>query len=275
MGGHFGHFERDETPLHGFSRLFTEFNLQPRDASSILDIKQRGFYKGGYFAFPPPSPKENGQTVSPDTSDTHDQLHGRAPLPHFENASHQNSPAMDGNVAENDEVEQRQMIERQKRLEKEREVATHGEIEWVRSGGVLRDAQGRRDKVHTDRIRYEIRLQKREKLLKERWEMYERKWGALLASDDRVSFKDMPWPLQRCPSSVGDLTFKAISDFLLEPLEIRTNTVTKRERIRTSLLRWHPDKMSSVLCRVVEEDVGIVREGVGAVFMCLKSMKEN
>jgi hypothetical protein len=70
MGGHFGHFERDETPLHGFSRLFTEFNLQPRDASPILDIKQRGFYKGGYFAFPPPSPKENGQIVSPDTSDT-------------------------------------------------------------------------------------------------------------------------------------------------------------------------------------------------------------
>jgi hypothetical protein len=275
MGGLFGNFERDETPLHGFSRLFAEFNLQPHDASSILDIKQRSFSKGGYFAFPPPSPKENGQIISPDTFETHDQLRGHALLPHSENASHQNLPAIDGNVAENDEVEQRQMAERQKRLEKEREVATHGEIEWVRSGGVLRDAQGRRDKVRTDHIRHEIRLQEREKILKERWEMYERKWGILLASEDCVSFKDMPWPLQRCPSSVEDLTFKAISDFLLEPLEIRTNTVTKRERIRTSLLRWHPDKMSSVLCRVVEEDMDIVRGGVGAVFMCLKSMKAN
>jgi hypothetical protein len=178
-------------------------------------------------------------------------------------------------MVEEDEEEQRKIDERLKRLEKEREVATLGEFEWVRSGGVLRDGQGRRDKVRTDSIRQEIRLQEREKLLMDRWEIYERKWGALLAADDPVSFRDMPWPLPTCPSTVEELAFAAISDFLLDPLGVRTNKVTKRERIRTSLLRWHPDKMSSILCRVVEDDVDIVREGIGAVFTCLKCMKEK
>jgi len=270
MGGHFDDFQRDETGLHSFSRLFAEFHVQTRDVSPILDNEQGGISNGGYFAFPPPSPY--GRIPFAGTSEAGSS---RAPPHHSGSASYRGIHATEEEAVKIDGEEQRQMTERQKRLEKEREVETHGEIEWVRSGGVLRDAQGRRDKVRTDSIRQEIRLQEREKLLTDRWEMYERRWCSLLASDDPVSFKNVPWPLQTCPSSVADLTFVAISDFLLEPLEVRTNTVTKRERIRTSLLRWHPDKMSSVLRRVAAEDVDIVREGIGAVCMCLKSMKEN
>ncbi|KAG5220669.1 mitochondrial carrier domain-containing protein [Salix suchowensis] len=43
------------------------------------------------------------------------------------------------------------------RLEREQAEATQGEFDWVRSGGILRDARGRRDKVRTEAIRTEIR----------------------------------------------------------------------------------------------------------------------
>jgi len=278
MSSLFGDFPVGDTNQNDFSNLFAEFDLHARGASPALDIKQGNFTTGGYFVFPPLSPKVDERI--PFAREANEQKPSQAPSDHSGKASHKITHESkhadeDAETVEENREKQRQKNERQKRLEKEREVASIGEIEWVRSGGVLRDAQGRRDKVRTESIRQEIRLQEREKLLTERWRVYEAKWRALLTEEGPVFFKDMPWPIQTCPSAVEDLTFVAISDFLLEPLEVRTNTITKRERIRTSLLRWHPDKMSSILCRVVEEDVDIVREGIGAVFMCLKRMKEN
>ena len=128
--------------------------------------------------------------------------------------------------------------------------------------------------MRTERIRQELRLQVEEQLLMERWKAYEAHWRVLLVSNGPVTFGDLPWPLQSTPGPVNvqQLTQAAISEFLLAPLRVRTNTVTQKERIRASLLRWHPDKLASVLRRVVEEDVDNVREGVGAVFMCLKAL---
>ena len=268
---------RSSTVKDDFSRLFAEFELHTREGSPDLDIKQGRFATGGYFVFPPPSPIVVGPdpfvgAFATDATEARSRPSGKGSHINTHGGEHSDG---DTETAEENVEEQRRVDERRKRLEKEREVATIGEFEWVRSGGVLRDAQGRRDKVRTESIRQEIRLQEREKVLTERWGDYEELWRVLLMEDSPIFFKDMPWPLPTCPSGVDDLTFAAISDFLLEPLQVRTNIITKRERIRSSLLRWHPDKMSSILCRVVDEDVDIVREGIGAVFMCLKRMKEN
>ena len=262
-----GLFSNKEADLHS---PFAKFNLQTRNTSPS---------PRGYFAFPPPSAKGDDHIIFARTSDTNEQIHGQARPRYSGNAINQNTHdnefvEKDAYAMEQDEEERRQADGKRKRLEKEKELATFGEFEWVRSGGVLRDERGRRDKVRTDSVRQEIRLQEREKLLTDRWEIYEGKWHALLKADDPISFKDLPWPVPARPLAVEDLTFAAISDFLLEPLEVRTNTVTKRERIRTSLLRWHPDKMSSILCRVVEDDVDLVREGIGAVLTSLKRMKD-
>lgn len=169
---------------------------------------------------------------------------------------------------------QRDAQVRQERLERERAEALVGEMDWVRAGGSLRDANGRRDVVRTEQLRAEIRLQDEEKRLMAQWDAYEARWRALLASSSTVSFRDVPWPTPTAPSSVDELTNAAIADFIFGPLQVRKNTITRRERIRASLLRWHPDKVYSILVRTVEEDTNVVREGVNTVFRCLKALQD-
>ncbi|KAG1867992.1 hypothetical protein C8R48DRAFT_598985 [Suillus tomentosus] len=218
----------------------------------------------GYFAFPPPisgtsRPYPTSIPQSPDTKEAFvdKSTPGRGDETRSEKPPH-------------DE-------ERINRLHKERELIELSEIEWVRGGGVLRDAQGRRDKSRTERIRAELKLQEEEKTKMDRWRDYDERWKALVASDKALSFADIPWPLRTAPSSrdTDAFTLPAISEFLFESLSVRSNAVTKKSRIRGSILRWHPDKSSLVVGRVVAEDVDAVREGIHAVFHCLKRLQDD
>lgn len=246
----------------GFATLFGESPSKGRNSFTFNgSIRGKNITPGGYFAFLPTSADNQTPTTS------------SGAFPEIESLEDE---VKEDEITKEEEIEENKRKEdRRKRREKERELASLGEFEWVRSGGMLRDAEGRRDKVRTEEIKAEIRLQERERLLAARWETYESKWRVLLASRDPVSFKDIPWPLPSPPSTVKELTYAQLSEFLLESLEARTNMVTKRERIRSSMLRWHPDKISSVLSRVIEEDKIAVREGLGVVMMALKRMKEN
>lgn len=163
------------------------------------------------------------------------------------------------------------------RRERERALGERSEIEWVRAGGVLRDACGRRDKARTERIRQELQAQDVEREIMARWETYEARWRAMHSSTAPIAFVDFPWPLgdERVSSrDLGPLTRRAVSEFLFESLTVRTNVTTKKERIRVSLLRWHPDKISLVLSRVVPDDLELVREGIHVVFGILKALQD-
>ncbi|EPQ53562.1 hypothetical protein GLOTRDRAFT_13333, partial [Gloeophyllum trabeum ATCC 11539] len=163
---------------------------------------------------------------------------------------------------------------RLRRLEREREIAEAGEIDWVRSGGTLRDASGRRDVERTERIRAELRREAEEKRALARWAAYEARWQDFAASSGPVRFADIPWPVEETPKCAREITFRKIEDFLFADLAARGSTVTRKERIRTSMLRWHPDKMGPVAARVVEEDQADVKEGIGVVFRCLRALQD-
>ncbi|KAG1722644.1 uncharacterized protein EDB91DRAFT_203486 [Suillus paluster] len=216
----------------------------------------------GYFAFPPSSTSRPFPTLIPPSPDIREEfVDDSAP----------------GKRDETPSKEPRDNEELTNRLHKEQELIEKSEIEWVRGGGVLRDAHGRRDKARTERIRAELKLQEEEKQKIARWRDYEERWKALGASDKALSFADIPWPLRTAPSCQNTDTFTppAISEFLFESLSVRANTVTRKSRIRSSILRWHPDKSSPVISRVVAEDVDAVREGIHTVFHCLKSLQDN
>ncbi|EIN09079.1 hypothetical protein PUNSTDRAFT_143694 [Punctularia strigosozonata HHB-11173 SS5] len=191
---------------------------------------------------------------------------------------------------------------RRARIALENAIAAENEREWVRSGGVLRDAQGRRDYARTERIRAELKKEAEEKELLLRWERYESKWKELLAGGGSVRFSDIPWPVpaaheelatpkgpSRATSAVNtNLAIRqqlsdpqVIKDFLFSPLSVRENLLgagkrmTKRDRIRREMLHWHPDKLGSIMSRVAEEDEVDVREGIAAVFMQLKSLQDE
>jgi len=216
----------------------------------------------GYFAFPPSSTSRPYPTFIPHSPEITEEF-------------------VDGDGKEQgtstSSAEQTDDEEHINRLHKERELIEMSEIEWVRGGGVLRDGRGRRDKARTERIRAELKLQEEEKGKMARWRDYEGRWKALVTSDKAISFTDVPWPLRTAPPSrdTSTLTLPAISEFLFESLSVRSNALTKKSRIRSSILRWHPDKSSSIINRVVTEDVDAVREGIHAVFHCLKRLQDN
>ncbi|KAK0203933.1 hypothetical protein DFS33DRAFT_845523 [Desarmillaria ectypa] len=163
----------------------------------------------------------------------------------------------------------------------EKAEALRGEENWVRNGGLLRDADGNRDYARTNAMREELKLRDLEESLVNRWNTYEKGWQDLLSSNSPLRFSDIPWPvtvvssshlsedLGPMPLKLDDITMVKVEDFLLGDLRVRGCTITRKERIRNSLLRWHPDKMTAILSRVVQENIGDVEDGIGIVVRCL------
>ena len=182
---------------------------------------------------------------------------------------------------------------REKRVESELSEALKGDIEWVRSGGVLRDSNGRRDFAQTQRIREQLDEQERERKALAAWMDYEDRWRAslLIRTGDRlknasvklvegegrhkgIGFRDVAWPVAEPPDDPEGLFFGAVREFVFAPLRGKDVTPSKRrDRIRQLLLRYHPDKTAFLFSRVAEEERDRVREGVNNVFMCLKSLQ--
>ena len=181
---------------------------------------------------------------------------------------------------------------RQKRVESETSEALKGDIEWVRSGGVLRDSNGRRDFARTKQIRDQLYEEDRERKAVAAWAEYEDRWRASLVISARhhhrnssldskgqdrghgIGFKDVAWPVAKPPENPDGLTVDAVREFVLAPLRVKGITSSKRkDRIRQLLLRYHPDKTAFLLSRVAEEEKDRVLEGVNDVFMSLKSLQ--
>ncbi|KAF8881213.1 hypothetical protein BD779DRAFT_1675530 [Infundibulicybe gibba] len=229
----------------------------------------------GYLVFPPSSPQ------SPEPSFTSAEV--RSPPRREE----ERGKVDEENKAWEARLERAADLHQQKLAEQEEE-GQRGEEEWVRSGGILRDKNGRRDYKRTESVREELRLREVERILRERWETYERRWTELLANpkgkdarppERTVRFNDIPWPVhledEAKAIDISDLTLSRVEEFLMGPLKVRGYGVSKRERVRASLLRWHPDKMTALHGRVVEEDLETVRKGINAVMVCLQHMNSS
>ncbi|EIW55619.1 uncharacterized protein TRAVEDRAFT_130154 [Trametes versicolor FP-101664 SS1] len=148
-------------------------------------------------------------------------------------------------------------------------MALQGELEYVRMGLSVRDRHGRVDKARTEYLRAEARRRDALARVIKQWETYKTRWTALLASDTPLGFADIPWPVPQQPSSTHDLQPEAIVQFFTESLQATGTATTESDRLRSALLRWHPDKMSTVLARTVVADAGSVSEGVNVVFRAL------
>lgn len=224
----------------------------------------------GYLAFPPTAERAR-LALSVSSAENLDQL---AQTPSSTESTRQNDQDKQARLKEQ---QRRAQVEekRKQRQQQERHEAYLSELAWVRSGGVLRDAQGRRDKVRTAWMQEEIRLQDEEKRITDQWNAYETRWKALSASGGPVTWKDIPWPSTTSTASSSDLPHEAVAEFILSMFKVRGYTGSRKERIRSSLLRWHPDKTATLLSRVSEEERSEVQEGVNAVFRSLKQLQDE
>ncbi|KIJ67922.1 hypothetical protein HYDPIDRAFT_126431 [Hydnomerulius pinastri MD-312] len=126
-----------------------------------------------------------------------------------------------------------------------------------------KNAERAKEKVRREQARLE-------RAIIEAWNSYESRWAAVSGSSEALSFHDIPWPLLTFPQRVADITAENTTNFILHP--IHSSSQSRRERIRTALLRWHPDRFRRILHRVVESDKSAVEEGVGIIARCLNEL---
>jgi len=150
---------------------------------------------------------------------------------------------------------------------------------WVSTGGVLTDTHGQTDKPRMNAIRKELKLKKLEAQILQHWDSYDQAWVNMPTKlrEDTISlrFDDIPWPLKGVGErefQIRDLTVKRVEEFLMESLTVRNVSCTKKERIRSSFLRWHPDKLGWLLQRVHPEDIEMVQMGIGIVMESLQRL---
>jgi hypothetical protein len=105
------------------------------------------------------------------------------------------------------------------------------------------------------------------------WRAYEARWASMAASSEPLTFHAVPWPLASRPTGTEGIIPMGITAFLLSPLHSQNQT--RKDRIRSALLRWHPDRFHKFLVRVVEEDKTSVQEGAGIVVRCLNELMER
>jgi hypothetical protein len=268
--------------------LFANYRLQSQTQSNTLLARQKppARIPGlGYILFPEPGSYQ-AFLDAPDKYEF-DPIDGASssskPLDTKEKSRKEQEEAAEMKwQAEQEEYAKR--VRRQRELEAEE--ARKGEEGWVRSGGVLRDADGNRDWAQTQAIRDELKLRDLEEQILDRWEKYERRWSELMAKFKVVQspkspvflrFDDIPWPVKNPegkPITTEDLTVQRVEEFLLESLTVRSVKTTKKDRVRSSLLRWHPDKLGNLFGQVEPGDVERVEQGVRIVMECLQKLNE-
>ncbi|KAF6760263.1 hypothetical protein DFP72DRAFT_101267 [Ephemerocybe angulata] len=112
-----------------------------------------------------------------------------------------------------------------------------------------------------------------EKKVAESWEKYESRWSGLASSSEPLTFANIPWPTVIAPRTAEDLSMSAIASFLLSGAH--SQETTKKERIRSAQLRWHPDRFRRLMARVSEEEKAAVEESVGAVARVLNDLMQR
>ncbi|KAI0628395.1 hypothetical protein C8Q77DRAFT_1162138 [Trametes polyzona] len=129
-------------------------------------------------------------------------------------------------------------------------------------------------------------------------ESYDARWKELLAPagsaapEGSLKFGDVPWPVLPPPLSsssskrdertvvvLEDLTAEAIAAFLLPPSErpvpedAEAAKKERKEKLRETMLRFHPDKFEGRVMRLVRDsDKELVKEAVGIVARTLNTL---
>lgn len=138
--------------------------------------------------------------------------------------------------------------------------------------------EAERQRMVEERLRVQMEIRERDqkergrtqKAIADAWQRYENGWEALANSTTPLCFADIPWLTKSLPKESADITPSAVVGLLLSPFH--SPKQTRKERIRSAQLRWHPDRFLRLIHRVKEEDRKAVEEGVGIIARCLNDL---
>lgn len=165
-------------------------------------------------------------------------------------------------AAERERIKARYVQEELKRLEARMRVKREGERQRIVEEK-LRAQMDARERDRKERA-------STQKAIVEAWSRYESGWEAVNGSTTALAFNDIPWPMRSMPAKPSDITPSAVVNLLLSPFH--SPKQTRKERIRSAQLRWHPDRFRRVMNRVKEEDREAIEEGVGIIARCLNDL---
>ena len=108
-----------------------------------------------------------------------------------------------------------------------------------------------------------------------RWEKYEARWSEITSAScsEELKFSNIPWPTISAARNAEDLSPAAIAAFLLSPAH--SKQTSKKDRIRSAQLRWHPDRFRRLMTRVPEGEREEVEKAVGTVATVLNDMMQR
>ena len=161
--------------------------------------------------------------------------------------------------------------------EQQRQKAVH-EAAKVEAARILRAKEDARRRKRDD--------QQRRRRVEAR-EAYRRRWIDLLESErgsTDLGFGDIPWPVGSGAPVIAQLTAEAISAFLLIPekeledegLDDTGRARIRKEELRATMLRFHPDKFEGrIIPRVKLRERATVREGANAVTRAVTALMEE
>ena len=167
-------------------------------------------------------------------------------------------------------------------FEMEMEMDTESWLEEARETSARRARRKARREAETAKLlqreaekrkkEHEERHRKVKAVVKAR-KVYEEQWARISRNPEgRLSFATIPWPTVAQPTNTTGITKDNIREFLLSH---HSKDVSSKDRIRTALKLWHPDKFKRTLDRVEGEDRALVEEAAGAVARCLNGLMEE
>ena len=156
-----------------------------------------------------------------------------------------------------------------KTLDRRSNAAAHREKERQRAAHVAAKAEAAKILKAEEDARRRARYERERVRHANARDAYERHWAGLLGSKSNsadLGFGDIPWPVH----SDSQITAEAISSFLFLPGDEGHDEAgrgrTRKEELRGTILRFHPDKFEGrVIPRVKDEERVAVREGANAV----------
>lgn len=166
-------------------------------------------------------------------------------------------------------------------VEAERQKARcrHAQDEMRRIEARIRQKrEAERQKRVEEKLRAQMEAREKDKkerahaqtAIAEAWTRYENGWESLMDSSEPLGFSDIPWLMKSTPRTALDITPAAVVSLLLSPFHSMKQS--RKDRIRSAQLRWHPDRFRRLMNRVKEEDKEAVEEGVGIIARCLNDL---
>ncbi|KAF8555812.1 hypothetical protein OG21DRAFT_812174 [Imleria badia] len=173
-----------------------------------------------------------------------------------------------------EEVERLRRAEREHRQREEEERKLREEVERLRREERERRAREEQERQGRSNAEQAHRSTQDEQI-RQYFTMYEAKWHELRTSNSTppIHVQEMPWPVLGVIYSADQITYQDVRTFLFHPLRPGVEGKTARDKVKSEVLRFHPDKFNTrIVPKIESSQQAVAQEIAGAVARILTTI---